>query len=62
MTEKPQTQTYIVDTAGPVAGRKRKAGDELQLTAAQAKYERVTLKPEPKGKTVKPVKETAQDK
>jgi len=36
-------QTYTVKTDGWVAGKYRKAGDPVSLTARQAQYENVTL-------------------
>lgn len=42
------TRTYTVDAAGWVAGRWRKAGAEIALTPAEAKYERVTPVQAPK--------------
>lgn len=38
-------QTYIADADGWVAGRRVKAGDPVELTAAAAKYEPVTPVP-----------------
>ncbi|MBT2131225.1 hypothetical protein [Aliiroseovarius lamellibrachiae] len=43
MTIKNQKQEYRVKAAGPVAGTRRKEGEIVSLTAAQAKYENVTL-------------------
>ncbi len=36
-------KTYIVNANGWVAGKYRKAGDPVSLTARQAQYENVTL-------------------
>ena len=44
MSKAPAKQTYIVRRDGWVDGRPRKAGDEVQLTEGQARYEQVDLK------------------
>ncbi len=53
--KKPQTQDYLVLANGTVAGVRRKKGETVKLTEAQAKYENVTLKSDAKeeGKTPK---------
>jgi hypothetical protein len=38
-----KTQTYVALNDGRVAGKRVTAGDKIELTAAQAKYERVRL-------------------
>ena len=43
MTIKNEKQEYRVKAAGPVAGVQRQEGEIVSLTAAQAKYENVTL-------------------
>jgi len=44
MTKTPQKLTYIAKAAGWIAGQRAKAGDELSLTPAAARYEPVELK------------------
>ncbi|WP_456390239.1 hypothetical protein [Profundibacter sp.] len=39
-------QEYVVNSDGWVAGYRRKAGETVELTKGQAKYEDVTLKEE----------------
>lgn len=46
-------QTYIVDESGWIAGLPREKGEELELTAEQAKYENVTLKAQPSKRAAK---------
>lgn len=41
MSQKVQTQSYRVTADGWIAGRRAKAGDVVDLTPAQAKYEPV---------------------
>lgn len=43
--------TYVAISAGWVAGVRLAEGDEIELTAAQAKYENVRLKAAPRKKT-----------
>lgn len=38
-----KTQTYVVLNDGRVAGKRVAQGDKIELTTAQAKYERVRL-------------------
>ncbi|MGR3501607.1 hypothetical protein [Pseudaestuariivita sp.] len=45
----PKAMTYVVTQAGFVAGQRRAKGEEVQLNAAQAKYEHVELKPGQEG-------------
>lgn len=56
MTKTPQKSTYTAKASGWVAGKRVKAGDELSLTPAAARYEPV----EPK-KAAKPARAPRND-
>ena len=56
MTKTPQKSSYVAKVDGWVAGQRVKAGDELSLTAAAARYEPV----EPK-KPSRPARSTRND-
>ncbi|SFQ14414.1 hypothetical protein SAMN05421853_102110 [Roseivivax halotolerans] len=59
--QSPDLKTYVVTADGRVAGKRRKQGDELQMTESAARYEpRLALKSEPKpAKASKPATESA---